>query len=138
MKKENVEVRVMNYFSENVNLLDYMDIAQDCAREIFQSNFNDIITDKFEMPTDDELKRMVAQRVPVAFDSDDFVANGPIDFGGIDTTELEEVLEKIEGIYEKFQEAQTVALAKAAGKTLKKLSSNVCSEIEKIRQKYSI
>ncbi|MBW1899880.1 MAG: hypothetical protein JRI61_12625, partial [Deltaproteobacteria bacterium] len=67
MKKSEIEIRVMKYFTENMNLLKHLEIAKECANSIFDLKFNDIIADKFEMPSDEEMKKMVVERVPHEF-----------------------------------------------------------------------
>ncbi|HIJ57960.1 MAG TPA: hypothetical protein HPQ03_17820 [Deltaproteobacteria bacterium] len=136
MKKSEIEIRVMKYFTENMNLLKHLDIAKECANSVFDLKFNDIITDKFEMPSDDEMRKMVGERVPHEFDAKSFVEKGPLDFSGFDDQDVEELLKKVEDICNSLHEAQTVAVAKATISALKKLEKNVKNEIKKIRKKY--
>jgi len=136
MKKSEIEIRVMKYFTENMNLLKHLDIAKECANIIFDLKFNDIITDKFEMPSDDEMKKMVGERVPREFDAKSFIKKGPLDLSGIDDQEVEELLKKVENICNSLHEAQTVAVARATINALKNLEKNVKREIREIRKKY--
>jgi len=136
MKKSEIEIRVMKYFTENMNLLKHLEIAKECANSIFDLKFNDIIADKFEMPSDEEMKKMVVERVPHEFDAKSFLEKGPLDFSGIDDQEVKELLENVENICKSLHDAQTVAVARATIKALKKLEKNVQNEIKKKKKKY--
>lgn len=136
MKKSEIEIGVMKYFTENMNLLKHLDIAKECANNIFDLKFNDIITDKFEMPSDDEMKKMVGEKVPHEFDAKNFIEKGPLDLSGFDDQKVEELLKKVEDICNCLHEAQTVAVARAAVNALKNLEKNVKNEIREIRNKY--
>jgi len=136
MKKSEIEISVMKHFTENMNLLKHLDIAKECANSIFDLKFNDIITDKFEMPSDEEMKKMVGERVPHEFDAESFIEKGPFDLSGFDDQNVKELLEKVENVCNSLHEAQTVAVAKATIKALKKLEKNVQNEIKDIRKKY--
>jgi hypothetical protein len=136
MKNQDFEVRVMNYFAENTNLQKYWDIAKDCAKEICNMRFNNIISGEFEMPTHVDLKKKTAERIPYEFDASDFMQNGPIDFSGLEEGRITEALNKIEALYKKFHEAQAMAVAKAAIHQLEKLAANVKDEIDQVKNKY--
>lgn len=136
MKKSEIEIRVMKYFTENMNLLKHLDIAKECANTIFDLKFNDIIADKFEMPSDDEMKKMVVEKVPHQFDVESFIKKGPIDLSGVEDQKVEELLKKVEDIYNCLHEAQTVAVARATINALKKLEKSVKDEISEIRKRY--
>lgn len=136
MKNQDFEVRVMNYFAENTNLQKYWDIAKDCAKEICNMRFNNIISGEFEMPTHVDLKKKAAERIPYEFDASDFMQNGPIDFSGLEEGRITEALNKIEALYKKFHEAQAMAVAKAAIHQLEKLAANVKDEIDQVKNKY--
>jgi hypothetical protein len=136
MKNKEFEVRVMQYFTENINLQKNWEVAKECAREIIDLKFNDILTGNFEIPPTDELKDKVSGKVPYEFDSSDFMNNGPIDLSGLDGDMLNEALKKIEAIYEKFHQAQTKIVTKATEKVCSHLSDNVKKEISEIKKKY--
>jgi len=136
MKKGDIEISVMKHFTENMNLMKNLDIAKECANIIFDLKFNDIITDKFEMPSDEEMKKMVTERVPHEFDPESFIQKGPLQLSDIDDKSLKELLNKVEELYRCLHEAQTVAVARAAINALKKLEKNVKNEIKEIRKKY--
>ncbi len=136
MKKQDFEVRVMNYFAENVNLQKYWDIAKNSAKEICNIRFGDIISGEFEMPSDEEMKNIVSERVPYEFDAQDFMHHGPVDFSGLDDNVINEAIAKIESLYKRFHEAQARAVAKAATQVSKKLVENFKGELDHIKKKY--
>ena len=136
MKNQDFEVRVMHYFTENANLQKYWSIAKECAKEICHMRFNEILSNEFEMPTHADLKSKAAERVPYEFDASDFMQNGPIDFSELDEGMIKETLHKIEGIYKKFHEAQSMAVARAAINLIEKLVTNVKNELEQVKNKY--
>mgnify|MGYP000197293812 CR=1 FL=1 len=136
MKNKEFEVRVMEYFTENINLQKNWEVAKECAKEIIDLKFNDILTGNFEIPPTDELKDKVSGKVPYAFDSSDFIDKGPIDLSGLDGDMLNDALNKIEAIYKKFHRAQTKIVAKATEKVCSHLSDNVRHEISEIKKKY--
>jgi hypothetical protein len=136
MKNKEFEVRVMEYFTENINLQKNWEVAKECAREIIDLRFNDILTGNFEIPQTDELKEKISGKVPYEFDSSDFMNNGPIDLSGLDGDMLNDALNKIEAIYKKFHQAQTKIVAKATEKVCSHLSDNVRQEISEIKKKY--
>ncbi|MFZ2631927.1 MAG: hypothetical protein WA081_00200 [Desulfosalsimonadaceae bacterium] len=136
MKNQDFEVRVMNYFAENTNLQKYWNIAKDCAKEICNLRFNNIISGEFEMPTHVDMKKKAAERIPYEFNASDFMQNGPIDFSGLDESRTTETLHKIESIYKKFHEAQAMAVARAAINLIEKLATNVRDEIDQVKNKY--
>jgi hypothetical protein len=136
MKNQDFEVRVMNYFAENTNLQKYWSIAKDCAKEICNMRFNNIISGEFEMPTHVDMKKKASERIPYEFDASDFMQNGPIDFSGLEEGKVTETLHKIEALYKKFHEAQAMAVAKAAVSLVEKLATNVKNEIEQVKNKY--
>jgi hypothetical protein len=136
MKNKEFEVRVMEYFTENINLQKNWEVAKECAKEIIDLKFNDILTGNFEIPQTDELKEKVSGKVPYEFDSSDFMNNGPIDLSGLDGDMLNDALNKIEAIYKKFHQAQTKIVAKATEKVCSHLSDNVRYEISEIKKKY--
>jgi hypothetical protein len=136
MKNKELEMRCMEYFAENMNLQKNWEIAKDCAREIINLRFNDILTGNFEIPPTDELKKEVSKRVPYEFDSSDLINNGPIDLSGLDGDMLNEAVKSIESIYQKFHQAQTKVVAKAVEKVCSNLSDNLKNEIAQIKKKY--
>ena len=136
MKNQDFEVRVMNYFAENTNLQKYWNIAKDCAKEICNLRFNNIISGEFEMPTHVDMKKKAAQRIPYEFDASDFMQNGPIDFSELDESRVTEAIQKIESLYQKFHDAQAMAVAKAAINLVEKLATNVKNEIDQVKNKY--
>ncbi len=136
MKKKELEMRCMEYFAENMNLQKNWEIAKDCAREIINLRFNDILTDNFDIPPTDELKKEVSKRVPYEFNSDDLIKNGPIDFSGLDLDMRNEAIKTVESIYQKFHQAQTKVVAKATEKVCGNLSDNLKNEIAQIKKKY--
>lgn len=136
MRNKEFEIRVMEYFTENINLQKNWEVAKQCAKEIIDLRFNDILTGNFEIPKPDELKEKVSEKVPYEFDSADFMDNGPIDLSGLDGDMLNEALNKIEAIYKKFHKAQTKVVAKAAEKVCSHLSDNLKKEISEIKKKY--
>jgi len=136
MKKSDIEISVMKHFTENMNLMKSLDIAKECANIIFDLKFNDIITDKFEMPSDEEMKKMVIERVPHEFDPESFIQKGFLNLSDIDDQNLQDLIKKADELYTLLHEAQTVAVAKAAINALKKLEKNVKNEIKEIRKKY--
>lgn len=136
MSKHEFELPVMNYFAENINLQKYWDIARECAREICDLNFDQIISGAFEMPPAADMKQNLADKIPYEFDASDFMQNGPIDFSGLDESSISEIMSKIEAIYKKFHEAQTMVVAKAACNVCDSLVHNVKKEIRHIKEKY--
>lgn len=136
MDKKELELRVMNYFAENINLHKYWEIAKDCAREICHMKFHDIISDEFELPSSAELKEKVAPRVPYDFNASDFKETGPIDFSNLDENMVKETLAKIEAIYQKFHDAQTMVVARAARQACENLVKKVKKEIHHIKEKH--
>lgn len=136
MKHQDFELRVMHYFTENTNLQKYWGIAKDFAKEICHMRFHDIISGEFEMPTHADLKKKAAERVPYEFNAADFKENGPIDFSDLDEGMVAEAMEKIEAIYKKYHEAQSMAIAKAAIHQVERLVANVKNEIDQVKQKY--
>ena len=136
MKDTDFELSVMQYFTENINLQRNWEIAKECAREIINLKFNDILTGNFEFPLTEELKGKVSERVPYEFDSSDFMNNGPIDLSGLDGDMLNETFKKIEAIYTKFHQAQAMIIAKATEKVCSQLSDNLKKDITDIKNKY--
>ena len=136
MKNKEFEVRVMQYFTENINLQKNWEVAKECAKEIIDLKFNDILTGNFEIPATNDLRDKVSGKVPYEFDSSDFIDKGPIDLSGLDGDMLNEALKKIEAIYDKFHQAQTLVVAKATKKVCSHLSENVKKEISQIKEKY--
>jgi len=136
MEKKELELRVMNYFAENINLHKYWEIARDCAREICNMKFDEIVSNEFELPSSDELKEKVAPRVPYDFNASDFKETGPIDFSDLDDNMVNETLAKIEAIYQKFHDVQSMVVAKATRHVCESLVKNVKKEIHHIKEKY--
>jgi hypothetical protein len=136
MEKKEIELRVLNYFAENINLHRYWEIARDCAKEICNMKFDDIVSNEFEIPSSNELKEKVAPRVPYDFNASDFKETGPIDFSDLDDNMVNETLTKIESIYQKFHDAQSMVVAKAARHVCEGLVKNVKKEINHIKEKY--
>jgi len=136
MKSKEFEVRVMQYFTENINLQKNWEVAKECAKEIIDLKFNDILTGNFEIPPTEELKDKVAGKVPYEFDSSDFMDKGPIDLSGLDDDMLSDALKKVESIYKRFHHAQTMHVARAAKRVCNSLSENVKKEISHIKKKY--
>ncbi|MGB9498438.1 MAG: hypothetical protein ACKVE4_01530 [Dissulfuribacterales bacterium] len=89
--------------------------------------FEEIVTGKFEMPSTDEMKEKIADKVPYEFNASNFMEKGPLDLEGINDDVLKEVLAKSESIYKKFREAQTRVIAKAANK----LCASLCENLKK-------
>ncbi len=136
MKKQELELPVMKYFAENINLQKYWDIARECAKDICSLNFDQIISGGFEMPPAAEMKQNLADKVPYEFDASDFMQNGPIDFSGFDESSVNETMAKIEAIYRKFHDAQSMVVARAACNVCDNLVNNVKKEIRQIKEKY--
>jgi hypothetical protein len=136
MSKKELELRVMNYFAENINLHKYWEIARECAREICNVKFDDIISGGFEIPSSMEIKEKVAPRVPYDFNASDFKETGPIDFSDLDESVVNETLTKIEAMYKRFHESQTLVVAKAARHVCENLVHNVKKEVHRIKEKY--
>ncbi len=136
MNKKELELRVMNYFAENINLHKYWEIARDCAREICNVKFDDIISGEFEIPSSGEIKETIASRVPYDFNPADFKETGPIDFSDLDENVINETLAKIEGLYQKFHDAQTLVVAKATRHICENLANNLKKEVQRIKEKY--
>ncbi|MCD6584146.1 MAG: hypothetical protein J7K96_00110 [Desulfobacteraceae bacterium] len=136
MKNKEFEVRVMQYFTANINLQKNWEIAKECAREIIDLKFNDILTDTFEIPPTEELRKKVSGKVPYEFDTTDFMDKGPIDLSGLDDNLLKKALNDTESIYKKFHHAQTMQVARAAKKACNSLIENVKKEISQIKKKY--
>ena len=136
MKHKELEMRCMEYFAENMNLQKNWEIAKDCAREIINLRFNDILSGNFDIPPTDELKKEVSKRVPYEFDPEDLIKNGPIDFSGLDLDMRNDAIKTIESIYQKFHKAQTKVVAKAVEKVCGNLSDNLKNEIAQIKKKY--
>jgi len=136
MKNKEFEIRVMQYFTENINLQKNWEVAKECAREIIDLKFNDILSDNFEIPSTNELQKKISGKVPYKFDTTDFMDKGPIDLSGLDETSLKEALSKTESIYKKFHHAQTMLVARAVKKACNKLIENMKKEISHIKEKY--
>jgi len=136
MKNKEFEIRVMQYFTENINLQKNWEVAKECAREIIDLKFNDILSDNFEIPSTNELQKKISGKVPYKFDTTDFMDKGPIDLSGLDETSLKEALSKTESIYKKFHHAQTMQVARAVKKACNKLIENMKKEISHIKKKY--
>ena len=136
MQKKEFEVRVMNYFTENINLHKHWEIAKQCAREIMSLKFEEIVTGKFEMPSTDEIKEKIADKVPYEFDPSGFIEKGPLDLSGLDDDLISEALAKSETIYKNFRNSQTRVIAKAAKKVCDSLCENLKKEIHEIKNKY--
>ncbi len=136
MKKEEFEVRIMNYFTENINLHKHWEIAKQCARDIMSLNFEEIVTGKFEIPSTAEMEEKIADKVPYEFNASDFIDKGPIDLSGLDEDVLKKAVAKSESIYKKFHDAQTRVIAKAAKKVCDSLNENLKKEIHEIKNKY--
>lgn len=136
MKNKELEMRVMEYFAENMNLQKNWEVAKECAKEIINLRFNDILTGNFEIPEPDELKEKIAGKVPYEFDSNDLINNGPVDLSGLEGDMLNDALKTIETIYKKFHTAQTKVVAKATTKVCTRLSDSLKNEISQIKKKY--
>lgn len=136
MKHQDFEVRVMNYFAENTNLQKYWAIAKDCAKEICNLRFKNIISGEFEMPTHGDMKKTAAERIPYEFNASDFMENGPIDFSDLDESRITETLNRIEALYQKFHDAQAMSVARAAISLIEKLTANMKDEIDQVKNKY--
>ena len=65
MKHKELEMRCMEYFAENMNLQKNWEIAKDCAREIINLRFNDILSGNFDIPPTDELKKKYPSGCPM-------------------------------------------------------------------------
>ncbi|PIP38906.1 MAG: hypothetical protein COX19_10030 [Desulfobacterales bacterium CG23_combo_of_CG06-09_8_20_14_all_51_8] len=136
MKNKEFELRVMQYFTENINLQKNWEVAKQCAREIIDLRFNDILTGNFDIPAPDEVKEKVSGKVPYEFDSSDFMQNGPVDFSGLEDDMLQDALKKIEAIYHKFHQAQTKIITKAALNVCSRLIDSLKNEISNLKNKY--
>ena len=136
MKNKDFELRVMEYFAENINLQKNWEVAQKCARDIINLRFNDILTGNFEIPPPEELKTKVSENVPYEFDSSDFMQNGPVDFSGLEGDMLQDAMKKIQAIYDKFHQAQTKMITKATQNICNRLSENLKNEISNLKKKY--
>ncbi|MDA3897678.1 MAG: hypothetical protein PF482_16210 [Desulfobacteraceae bacterium] len=136
MKSKEFEVRVMQYFTENINLQKNWEVAKECAKEIIDLRFNDILTGNFEIPPTEELREKVSGKVPYTFDTSDFMDKGPIDLSGLDDDLLKKALSETESIYKKFHHSQTLQIARAAKKACNNLIENVKNEISQIKNKY--
>lgn len=136
MINKELEMRVMEYFAENMNLQKNWEVAKQCAKEIVDLRFNDILTGNFDIPADDEVKEKVYPKVPYEFNAEDFVDHGPIDLSGLDVDTRNEALKRIEAIYQKFHQAQAKVIAKATEKVCGRLSDNLKNEISQIKKKY--
>lgn len=136
MKNKELEMRCMEYFAENMNLQKNWEVAKQCAKEIVDLRFNDILTGNFDVPSDDEVKEKVCPKVPYEFNAEDFTDHGPIDLSGLDVDMRNEALKRIEAIYQKFHQAQTKVIARATEKVCSRLSDNLKNEISQIKKKY--
>ncbi len=136
MKNKEFEVRVMQYFTENINLQKNWEVAKECAREIIDLKFNDILSGNFEIPTTNELQEKISKKVPYKFDPTNFKDKGPIDLSGLDDNSLKKALSKTESIYKKLYHAQTRQVARAAKKACNSLIENMKKEISQIKKKY--
>lgn len=136
MKNKELEVRVMEYFAENMNLQKNWEIAKECAKEIINLKFNDILTGNFEIPPQDELHAKISEKVPYEFDTNDLIDKGPVDLSGLDGDMLKEAIKTIEDIYKKFYKAQTKAVAKATENVCTRLTDSLKNEISQIKKKY--
>lgn len=136
MKSKEFEIRVMQYFTENINLQKNWEVAKECAREIIDLKFNDILTGNFEIPPTEELRQKVSGKVPYKFDTSDFMDKSPIDLSGLDDDSLKKALYETESIYKKFHHAQTMQVARAAKKACHSLIESVKNEISQIKKKY--
>ncbi len=136
MHHKDFEVRVMKYFTENINLPEFWKIARECAREFCFLSFEDIISGDIELPTIEEIKDKIADKIPYEFDKSGFVDKGPIDLSGIEEAALGKTLVKIESMYEKFHDALTLGVAKAVKKEIADLKLQLSEEIDSIKKKY--
>jgi|GEM_PF-2764040 len=136
MKKPGWEVRVMNYFAENINLPKCMELAKKCAKDILDLRFNEIAFGNYELPPPDELKKTVKSKIPYEFDPKTFIEEGPIDLSGLDDEAVKKAVSEIESLYRKFHDAQAKAIAKAAAKHLEHWTVNIKKELSALRKKY--
>lgn len=136
MNKQGWEVRVMNYFTENMNLPKCMELARECAKEILDLKFNEIAFGNYELPPPAELKETVKSKVPYEFDPKTFIEGGPLDLSGLDDSAVEKAVSEIESIYKKFHDAQANAIARAAGNNLEHWTDSIKTELDTIKKKY--
>lgn len=136
MNQKDFEMRIMNHFTENINLPEFWKIARECAREFCFLSFEDIISGEIELPTIDEIKRKIADKIPYEFDKSGFVDHGPIDLSGIEEGILGETLVKIELMYERFHNALTLVVAKAVKNEVIELKQKLDEEVGRIKTKY--
>lgn len=136
MKKQGWEVRVMNYFAENMNLPHCMEVARACAKEILDLNFNAIAFGNYELPPPEQLKETVKSKVPYEFNLKTFIENGPVDLSGLDDSDVKKAVSEIETIYKKFHDAQANAIARAVRKNLENWTGSIKAELDGLKKKY--
>ncbi|MDA3894571.1 MAG: hypothetical protein PF482_00335 [Desulfobacteraceae bacterium] len=136
MHHKDFEVRVMKYFTENINLPEFWKIAKECSREFCYLSFEDIISGDIELPSIEEIKEKIADKIPYEFEKSGFVDSGPIDLSGIEEAVLGNTLVRIESMYEKFHDALTLGVAKAVKNEMVVLQQQLHEEIDIIKKKY--
>jgi hypothetical protein len=136
MNQKDLEVRVMKYFTENIDLPKFWKIAGECAREFCFLSFEDIISGDIELPTIEEIKAKIADKIPYEFEKSGFVDHGPIDLSGVEEAVLGQTLVKIELMYERFHDALTIVVAKAVKSAMIDLKNKLHEEVVRIKIKY--
>ncbi len=126
----------MKYFTENIDLAEFWKITSECAREFCFLSFEDIISGDIELPTIEEIKERIADKIPYEFDKSGFVDHGPIDLSGVEEAVLGETLVKIELMYVRFHDALTLGVAKAVKNAVIDLKQKLDEEIGTIKKKY--
>lgn len=136
MQHKDFDVRVMKYFNENIDLPEFWKITKECAREFCYLSFEQIISGDIELPTIEEIKDKISDKIPYEFDKSGFVDNGPIDLSGIEEAIMGQTLVKIELMYERFHDALVLGVAKAVKNAIIDLKKKLDEEVGSIKKKY--
>lgn len=133
---KDLESQIIRYLSKKSCLHRYLEVAKDCARDIIDMRFADIISGEVELPSTEELKSKAAQKVEYDFNPRDFIEQSPIDLSGFGEEDIKRIVEKIEEIYKRFHEAQAMAVARATRRMLQDLVESIRSEMDGLKKKY--
>ncbi len=136
MNKKDFDVRVMQYFTENIDLPEFWKIASECAREFCFLSVEDIISGDIALPSIEEIKEKISDKIPYEFEKSGFVDHGPIDLSGVEEAVLGETLVKIELMYARFHDSLTFGVAKAVKNAIIDLKNKLDEEVGSVKKKY--
>ena len=136
MTKEDFHVRAMKYFTENIDLFELWKIVKECTNEFCYISFDDIISGEIDLPSVDEIKKHIADKVPYDFESSGLADHGPFNLSGMGDDNLYETLDEVESVYKKFHDALTLVVAKSVKNSIHQLIENVKKEVNQLRKKY--